>query len=212
MTIADKVKRLRLAVLISGSGSTLANILKCIEDGTLTAEVVLVIASSSKAKGIRFATENGIPHHVIQTRDFDSVESFSDRIFSECRTSEVDLVVMGGFLKRVAVPNDFENRVVNVHPSLIPAFCGKGFYGRRVHQAVLDYGAKISGCTIHFVDDEYDHGPILMQKTVPVLPDDTAETLAERVIEQERIAYPEALQLIAENRTAVNGRRVVIAP
>ena len=210
MTDSDNTKRLRLAVLISGSGSTLANLSKCISEGSLTAEVVLVIASSSKAKGIRFATDADIPHHVIQSRNFDSIESFSDRIFDECRSANVDLVVMGGFLKRVAVPSDFENRVINVHPSLIPAFCGKGFYGSRVHQAVLDYGAKISGCTIHFVDDEYDHGPILIQRTVPVLPDDTSDSLAARVIEQERIAYPESIQLIAEGRIKTIGRRVIV--
>lgn len=211
MTGSENVRRLRLAVLISGSGSTLANILTHISEGSLSAEVVLVVASSSKAKGIRFAVESNIPHHVIQTRDFDSVQSFSDRIFSECRSAHVDLAVMGGFLKRVAVPCDFDNRVINVHPSLIPAFCGQGFYGSRVHQAVLDYGTKISGCTVHFVDDEYDHGPILLQRTVPVLATDTAETLAQRVVEQERIAYPEAIQLIAENRVKIDNRRVIVS-
>lgn len=211
MTDSETAKRLRLAVLISGSGSTLANLLQCIRQGSLSAEVVLVVASSPQAKGIRFAVEADIPHHIIQTREFDSVESFSERIFSECRHANVDLAVMGGFLKRVTVPSDFENRVLNVHPSLIPSFCGKGFYGSRVHQAVIDYGAKISGCTIHFVDDEYDHGPILSQTTVPVLPADSAEILAARVIAQERIAYPEAIQLIAENRVSIDGRRVFIS-
>jgi phosphoribosylglycinamide formyltransferase-1 len=117
---------------------------------------------------------------------------------------------MGGFLKHVLIPADFENRVVNIHPGLIPAFCGHGFYGRRVHQAVLDYGAKVSGCTIHFVDDEYDHGPIILQRSVPVEHGDTAEGLARRIFRVECEAYPEALRLIAEGRVQVTGRRVEV--
>lgn len=118
---------------------------------------------------------------------------------------------MGGFLKHVLIPADFENRVINIHPALIPAFCGRGMYGRYVHQAVLDYGAKISGCTVHFVDDQYDHGPIILQRTVPVLDDDTAEALAHRVFDAECEALPEALALIAAGRVHVEGRHVRIA-
>ncbi len=116
---------------------------------------------------------------------------------------------MGGFLKHVLIPSDFENRVTNIHPGLIPAFCGKGFYGLRVHQAVLDYGVKVSGCTVHFVDNEYDHGPIILQHVVPVLDDDTAESLAARVFDAECEVYPQALQLYAEGRLRVVGRRVL---
>jgi folate-dependent phosphoribosylglycinamide formyltransferase PurN len=115
---------------------------------------------------------------------------------------------MAGFLKHVPIPPDFENRVTNIHPALIPAFCGHGFYGRRVHEAVLQYGAKISGCTVHFVDNDYDHGPIILQRTVPVRGDDTPESLAARVFEQECIAYPEAINLIAAGRLRVEGRLV----
>ena len=118
---------------------------------------------------------------------------------------------MAGFLKRITIPDDFTNRVVNIHPGLIPAFCGHGFYGQRVHQAVLDYGAKLSGCTVHFADNQYDHGPVISQKAVPVLEDDTAETLARRVFQAECDAFPEAIRLIAEGKVQVVGRKVQIA-
>ena len=117
-------------------------------------------------------------------------------------------MVMAGFLKRLTIAEDFANRVTNIHPGLIPAFCGHGFYGHRVHQAVIDYGAKLSGCTIHFADNQYDHGPVILQRAVPVLDDDTADTLAARVFEAECEAYPEAIQLIAEGRVRVEGRKV----
>jgi phosphoribosylglycinamide formyltransferase 1 len=129
-------------------------------------------------------------------------------VFQPCREAGVQLVVMGGFLKHVLIPADFEHRVMNIHPGLIPAFCGQGFYGHHVHQAVLDYGAKISGCTVHFADNQYDHGPIILQRTVPVLDDDTPEALAARIFEQECEAYPEAVRLFAEGRLQVDGRRV----
>ena len=119
---------------------------------------------------------------------------------------------MGGFLKRVTIPDDFANRVTNIHPGLIPAFCGQGFYGHRVHEAVLEYGAKLSGCTVHFADNQYDHGPIILQRAVPVLDDDTPDALAARVFEAECEAYPEALRLIAAGRVKVEGRRVRILP
>jgi phosphoribosylglycinamide formyltransferase-1 len=122
----------------------------------------------------------------------------------------VELVVMGGFLKHLLIPTDFSGRVMNIHPSLIPAFCGQGFFGRRVHEAVLEYGARISGCTVHFVDDEYDHGPIIMQRAVPVLDDDSPASLAARVFAHECEAYPEAIQLFAEGRIRVEDRRVSI--
>ena len=115
---------------------------------------------------------------------------------------------MAGFLKFAPVPADFANRVVNIHPALIPAFCGLGYYGLRVHQAVLDYGAKISGCTVHFVDNQYDHGPIILQRVVPVEEEDTPETLAARVFAAECEALPEAIRLFAAGRVAVDGRRV----
>lgn len=201
-------QQLPIAVLISGSGTTLKNLLQKIESDRLPIDVKLVISSSAKAGGLRYAEAADIPSQVIRERDYESNEEFGEAVFQAIRDAGIELVVMGGFLKFLPIPTDFENCVVNIHPGLIPAFCGKGFYGLRVHQAVLDYGAKISGCTVHFVDNEYDHGPIILQRVVEVRDDDTAETLQRRVFEQECEAYPEAIRLFAEGRLKVVDRRV----
>jgi len=198
---------LKLAVLISGGGTTLRNLIQKIDAGQLHAQIVLVISSNAQARGLRFAEEAGIPIAAVDS----AAESLSDAIFHHCRQAEAELVVMGGFLKQLAIPADFANRVTNIHPGLIPAFCGKGYYGHHVHEAVLAYGAKVSGCTVHFADNQYDHGPVILQKAVPVLEDDTAETLAARVFEAECEAYPQAIELIAQGRVTVEGRRVRIA-
>ena len=203
---------LRMAVLISGGGTTLRNLIQRIEAGSLDAEILLVVASTPKAGGLRFAEGAGIPRAVVRRKDFPSQDAFSADLFDRCRQAGVDLVVLGGFLKQLTIPDDFTNRVINIHPALIPSFCGDGMYGHFVHEAVLDYGAKVSGCTVHFADNEYDHGPVILQKAVPVLDDDTPETLAARVFEAECQAYPEALDLIAAGRVRVEGRRVRIAP
>lgn len=202
---------LRLVVLISGGGTTLQNLIRYMDAGRLAVEIPLVISSHPKAGGIRFAEDAGIPVAVIKRRAFDSRESFSRAIFDRCREAHVDLAVLGGFLKRITIPHDFTNRVTNIHPALIPSFCGQGMYGHRVHEAVLDYGVKLSGCTVHFADNQYDHGPVILQKTVPVLQDDTPQSLAARVFQAECQAYPEALQLIADGRVTVEGRRVRIS-
>ncbi|HLA85275.1 MAG TPA: phosphoribosylglycinamide formyltransferase [Thermoguttaceae bacterium] len=200
------------AVLISGGGRTLRNILKKIDAGELPLAVRLVVASTPSARGLQFAEKASIPIRVVDRAAFDDDKQFSDAIFDHCRDAGAELVVLGGFLKRLVVPDDFTNRVTNIHPALMPAFCGKGYYGHHVHEAVLAYGAKVSGCTVHFVDNEYDHGPVLVQKTVPVLDDDTADTLAARVFETECEAYPEALRWIAAGRVEVVGRRVRLTP
>jgi phosphoribosylglycinamide formyltransferase 1 len=200
----------RIAVLISGGGTTLRNFLEKIAAGTLPVEIALVVSSNPAARGLQFAAEAGIPAAVIERKAFADQDAFSREIFERCRQARVDLVVMGGFLKRVTIPDDFSNRVVNIHPGLVPAFCGEGFYGHRVHEAVLEYGAKLSGCTVHFADNQYDHGPVILQRAVPVLDDDTPETLAARIFAAECEAYPEALRLIATGRVSLEGRRVRI--
>ena len=205
-------KPLRIVVLISGGGTTLRNLTRRMDAGRLHVEIPLVISSSPDARGTRFAGDAGIPSEVIQRKAFASQDDFSRAIFDRCRQVEADLVVMGGFLKRITIPEDFENRVINIHPALIPSFCGDAMYGHRVHEAVLDYGVKLTGCTVHFADNQYDHGPVILQKAVPVLDDDTPESLAARVFDAECAAYPEALQLIADGRVTVEGRRVRIAP
>jgi formyltetrahydrofolate-dependent phosphoribosylglycinamide formyltransferase len=201
---------IRLAVLLSGSGTTLQNLLDRIRNGRLSAQVVLVLSNRTDAYGLTRAREAGVEACVIPRKDHASADAFSQSIFEKCRQARVDLVCLAGFLQFLPIPPDFENKVMNIHPSLIPAFCGKGFYGHHVHEAVLAYGARISGCTVHFVDNQYDHGPIILQRSVPVLGDDSPETLAARVFEQECQAFPEAIQLFAEGRLKVEGRRVKI--
>lgn len=202
---------LPLAVFISGGGTTLKNLLDKIAAGELPAEVRLVISSNPAAGGLRFAREADIPTLVIEKKRFDDPAEYSEAMFAPCRVAGVQLVAMGGFLKHVLIPPDFANRVINIHPALIPAFCGHGFYGERVHRAALEYGVKVSGCTVHFVDNDYDHGPIILQRTVPVLPDDTPSRLAARVFDAEREAFPEAIRLFAVGRLRVDGRTVIVS-
>ncbi|MFO7898026.1 MAG: phosphoribosylglycinamide formyltransferase [Planctomycetota bacterium] len=207
--MADPIK---LAVLLSGGGTTLENIARRIEDGALDAEVAAVIASRPDAYGLVRAKNHGIESDVIERKAFDSAEAFSEALNGRLDESDVDLVCLAGFMVMWKMSDRYLGRVMNIHPALIPAFCGKGYYGHRVHEAVLAYGAKVSGCTVHFADREYDHGPVIVQKCVPVLDDDTPETLAARVFEKECEAYPEAIQLFAEGRLRIEGRRVRVLP
>lgn len=200
--------KLPIAVLISGGGTTLRNLIERMDAGTLDVDIRIVISSSSRAQGLQYAADAGITTQVIRLRDYQSEQAFSDAIFDACRLAGAELVAMGGFLKHVLVPDDFENRVTNIHPGLIPSFCGHGYYGSRVHESALEYGVKVSGCTVHFVDNHYDHGPIILQRAVPVLDDDTPHDLAARVFVAECEAYPQVLQWIAEGRVSVEGRRV----
>ena len=201
-------KPLRLVVLLSGGGTTLQNLLEKMSAGRLTAEIALVISSNSKARGLEIAKSAGIPTEVISPGSFGSPDEFSRAVFEACRATGAPWIVMGGFLSYLPIPPDYENRVLNIHPALIPSFCGKGFYGHHVHEAVLAYGVKVSGCTVHFVDNQYDHGPVILQRTVPVLDDDTPDTLAARVFEAECEAYPAALSLLASGEVSVEGRCV----
>jgi formyltetrahydrofolate-dependent phosphoribosylglycinamide formyltransferase len=199
---------IRLAVLLSGSGTTLQNLLDRTADGRLRAEVALVVSNRYDAFGLERARKAGVRAAVVERSACASRDEFGRRIFDLCREAKVDLVCLGGFLQLLPVPDDFAGRVMNIHPALIPAFCGKGYYGHRVHEAALEAGVKLSGCTVHFADNVYDHGPIILQRAVPVLDDDTPDTLAARVFEQECEAYPEAIRLFAEGRLRVEGRRV----
>ena len=189
---------MRLAVLISGAGTTLRNLIDMIAAGQLRAEIVAVISSSDDAKGLRHAAAAGIPAFVVEPKSFARSTDFSVALFDHCRNAGVELVVMGGWLKLVAIPDDFAGRVINIHPALIPSFCGKGMYGPRVHEAVLSAGAKVSGCTVHFVDNQYDEGPIIAQRAVPVLEGDTPASLAARVFAAECELYPQVINWIAD--------------
>jgi len=200
---------LPIGVLISGAGTTLRNLLGERDAGRLPVAFTRVVSSRSTAGGLAFAADAGIASRVVRRRDFADPASHSATVFETFRAAGTRLVVMAGYVEHLLIPADFENRVVNIHPSLIPAFCGKGFFGRRVHERVLAYGAKISGCTVHFVDNEYDHGPIILQEPVTVSDDDTPDSLAARVFAAECVALPEALRWIAADRLSVVGRRVV---
>ena len=201
---------LPIAVLISGGGTTLRNLIRLAHCGNLPVEFRLLISSRSSAAGLDYARAAHIENHVISRRLSPSPEAHSESIFGLFRNHGVELVVMGGYLEHLLIPADFRNRVINIHPSLIPAFCGQGFYGLRVHQAVIDYGAKLSGCTVHYVDNQFDHGPIIAQRACDVLPDDTAETLQARVFKLECQLYPETISAIASGRVTVVDRQVIV--
>tara|TARA_B100000029_G_scaffold307067_1_gene299877 strand:- start:1006 stop:1653 length:648 start_codon:yes stop_codon:yes gene_type:complete len=201
---------IRLAVFLSGGGRTLVNLLEVIEQGDLRAEVVLVVSDREGVGGIDRAAAVGLPVSVLPRRESVSAGAWSEQAFAACREADADLVVLAGFLSLIEVPEDFLLRVTNIHPSLIPAFCGQGFYGHRVHEAALSRGVRLSGCTVHLVDNEYDHGPILLQVAVPVETGDSADDLAARVFEAECEAYPAAIRLIAEGRVKHVDGSVVI--
>jgi phosphoribosylglycinamide formyltransferase-1 len=195
-----------LAVLLSGSGRSLQNLLDRSADGRLPARVVLVVSNTAKAYGLERARRAGVPTAIVERPAFPDRAAFSAAVFDQCRQAEVDLVCMAGFLQLLYIPDDFAGRVLNIHPALLPAFGGKGMYGHQVHKAVLAAGAKESGCTVHFADNEYDHGPIVLQKRVEVLADDMPDTLADRVFAAECEAYPEAIRMIAEGKLHLLGR------
>jgi len=205
---------LRLAVFASGGGTNFQAILDAIEAGRLPARVVLCVSDRPTAGALERARRHGIPTAVLAPKDYPSPEVFGEALLEVLRAHQVELVALAGYLKKIPdnVVAAYRNRILNIHPSLLPAFGGPGMYGRRVHEAVLNYGVRWTGATVHLVDEEYDHGPIVLQEPVLVLPDDTPETLAARVLEVEHRLYPEALRLFAEGRVVVDGRRVRILP
>jgi phosphoribosylglycinamide formyltransferase 1 len=215
---------LRLVALISGGGTTLQNLIDRIAAGKLNARVVGVVSSRVDAGGVGRAQLAGLSVTVVDrvNRDREGAgvsvnppaplrSRFAEEVWAAVRSFAPDLVVFAGWLHLLPIPDDYRHKVLNIHPSLLPAFGGKGMYGHHVHEAVLAYGAKVSGCTVHFADDTYDTGPILVQKCVPVKEGDDPDTLAARVFQAECEAYPEAIELIASGRVTVQGRRVVIS-
>jgi len=193
-----RTKKLRIGVLISGGGSTLANLHSRIADGRLPdVEIVQVVSSRPDTRGVALSREAGLPTCVLRPRDFSVAEDFSAALNAAMDAAAVELVVMGGFLCFWRIPLHYLGRVVNIHPSLLPAFGGRGMFGHHVHEAVLAAGVAESGCTVHLADNEYDHGPIVAQRRVPVLPSDTPDSLAARVGECERELYPDVIARIA---------------
>lgn len=211
MPLSSSLNRpLKLAVLISGGGTTLTNFLKKQAAGELDIEVPLVIASRQDCGGIAKAEAAGLRCEVIRRRDYENKNDFSAAIFDLCRAAEVDLVTLAGWLSLIHIPDDFKNRVMNIHPALIPAFCGHGFYGHKVHEAVVERGAKITGCTVHFADNEYDHGPIIGQMAVPVKGTDTPDQVAANVFQAECELYPQMIQLFAAGKIKIVDQRAII--
>ncbi len=203
--------RIRIAVLLSGSGTSLENIFEHIDAG-LPAEVVCVLSSKKNAFGLQRAEKRGVPAIAIPRREYEDVRAFNDALHEALAPFDPDLVCLLGFLSPFELRSRYAGRVLNVHPALIPAFSGKGFYGHHVHEAVLEAGVKLTGATVHFASDDYDEGPILLQGTVQVEDGDTVDSLAARVQALERELLPEAIRLIAAGRVRIEARRTRILP
>ncbi|MDE0960911.1 MAG: phosphoribosylglycinamide formyltransferase [Planctomycetota bacterium] len=181
-----------IGFLLSGGGRSLENLHQAIEQRSIAASIDLVIASRPKASGLERATRLGIPHQVHRCKEPQSAH----QIFESLDAAGCQWVLLGGWLRKLEIPARWLGKVLNIHPSLLPLHGGKGCYGDHVHQRVLDAGESFSGCSVHFVDDHYDHGPVILQQRVPVLAEDTIENLAQRVFEAEKIAYPQALEMV----------------
>jgi phosphoribosylglycinamide formyltransferase-1 len=202
---------LDLAVNFSGGGRTVLNILDRIDAGELDARVVLAITDRECVGIVRIARRGVRVEHVPWTKGT-TPEDYGARVWPLIEASGASLVCNCGFLRLLLIPDAWENLVLNIHPGLLPQFGGKGMWGDHVHRAVLESGETESGCTVHFADNEYDKGPIILQKTVPVLPGDSVDTLAARVFEQECVAYPEAIRLFAEGRLRIEEGQVSVLP
>ncbi len=204
--------QLRLGVLASGRGSNFEAILNNIQQSNLDASIQVVISNKSSAGALEIARKNGIPAVHISKKEFPEQEQFDEQLLSILAVYQVSFVVLAGYMKMLSpiIVRKFKNRILNIHPALLPSFGGKGMYGIHVHEAVLAYGCKVSGVTVHLVDEKYDTGPPVLQRCVPVQDDDTPETLAARVLKVEHQIYSEALQLFAQNRIEIIGRRVKI--
>ena len=203
---------LNLAVLLSGSGRTLETVQQAILTGRLSARIAVVVSSKSEAYGLVRARQHGLDAVAVPRRDYPDLHVFNEALNVVLARYRIDLVLLAGFLSLYQPPPALVGRVMNIHPALLPAFGGQGLYGDRVHRAVLESGVKLSGCTVHFADACYDHGPIILQAAVPVYDDDTVEALAARVFAAECELYPQAIQLYAEDRLRLAGRRVRILP
>lgn len=204
----------RIAVLASGGGTNFQAVLDACEQGRIAGQVVCLIYSRREAFARQRAQRAGIPAYYIGLRQYASLEDMQAAVHERLCACEAELIVLAGYLLRLGpqTVRRWRGQIVNTHPALIPSFCGQGFYGERVHQAALDYGVKVSGCTIHLVDEQYDTGPILLQEAVPVLDDDDAHTLAARILPVEHRLLVQAVALLCEDRVRIEGRRVTILP
>lgn len=201
---------MNLCVLASGWGSNLSSIIHAGKTGKISSKVVLVISNNSASNALNIARENQIPAVHLSLKQSGSETEYENRFLELLNIHKADMINLAGFLKLIpeGVVKAYKNKILNIHPALIPSFCGKGLYGIKVHEAVLNYGAKVTGVTIHLVDEHYDTGPIVLQKTVPVLDDDTPETLQKRVLTVEHEIYPEAIKLFETKKFNITGRKV----
>jgi len=206
------LKPLKVAVLASGGGSNLAALLEAIHAGRLAAEIVLVVSNNADSGALAKAERAGIPARHLSLKKMGSQDALDRALLDAFRQHQVDVIALAGYMKKIGadIIGAYRNRIVNIHPALLPAFGGKGMYGMNVHRAVLDYGCKLTGVTVHLVTEEYDAGPPILQETVPVLQGDTPESLAARVLKVEHTVYAQALQMFAEGRIEVQDRKVVI--
>lgn len=206
------MSHLRIAFLVSGNGTLFEYLTQKIQEGEVDAESVLLLSSNPEAPALQRAERLRVPTIILQRADFVSGEDFSNAMLHELSARDVNLICLAGYMKRIpsAVVQKYRHRMINIHPALLPAFGGKGMYGRHVHEAVIEYGARLSGVTVHLVDEEYDHGPIVLQRAVFVMLDDTPETLEHRVHEVEYQIYLDAVKLFAQDRLKIEGRRVKI--
>lgn len=200
---------LRLAVCISGAGRTLMNLADRIDDGTLAATIELVVSSRHAAAGVEKATARGLDVRVAARRDYSDDAAMHAQIHTWLAEANVDLICLAGYLRKIDLTPEMLGRVINIHPALLPRHGGQGMHGAHVHRAVLAAGDTVSGCTVHYVTEAYDQGPVILQRTCPVLPDDDADTLAARVFAEEVIAYPEAINMIARGEVRWADGRVV---
>lgn len=207
---------LRIGILLSGKGrgSNMQALIDACRDGRIPGEVALVVSTTPGAPALERAAAAGVPHRQIRAKDHPSQEALDAALAEAFTAAGAELICLAGYMRLLSPVflDRFPERVINVHPGLLPAFGGPGFYGHHVHEAVLESGTRFSGVTVHFADAEYDHGPIIAQRVVPVEEDDTAETLAARVLAVEHQLYPEVVRLFAENRVQVTGRRVRVLP
>lgn len=202
----------RLAVMVSGGGTDLQSVIDGVQSGKIPGKIAVVISSRPGVYALERAKKAGIPGVVICKKDYTDEQAFFDANLGALREYGAEGVILAGYLSILGkqMIEAYPNKIINIHPSLIPSFCGKGYYGLRVHQAVLDYGAKVSGATVHFVDEGADTGPIILQRAVSVLPEDTAESLQQRILEVEHEILPEAVALFCADRLLVQGRKVTI--
>lgn len=207
-----KTSPLKTLVLLSGSGTTLQNFIELMEAGKLPIQIARVISNTKEAYGLVRAERHGIPTQIICRPDFASKEVFHQAVANAVSAVDPDLILLAGYMMIFRPDPKYYDRIMNVHPALIPAFCGKGMYGHHVHEAVIASGVKVTGATVHFVDEHYDSGPIICQKAIPVENDDTPDTVAEKVQAVEREIFPEAIRLFAAGRLRIEGRRVRVLP